>query len=110
MPSWDPGILELLQTMMHECNPYVNAFVTVGQVFKRNPHVELKMMICESRSTSRQYLVPMASEVATIMPRQGDDFDVGNQDVQILSRSGVIRRISNLHRAYMPLMYVLLFP
>ena len=69
----------------------------MGQVLKRNRHMELKMVICENRLTSRQYLVPTASEVAAIMPGQGDDFDVGNRGVQILSHSGVIKRISNLH-------------
>ena len=68
---------------MHTCNPYANALVAVGEVLRTNPHAYLKMVICESHSTSKQYLAPTAGEIAAVMPRHGDDFDVGNHDIHI---------------------------
>ena len=44
------------------------------------------------------------------MHGQGEDYDVGHRDIQIFYRNGTMARISNMHRCYMPLLYVLLFP
>ena len=104
------NVMERLQRMMHEHNPYVSVLKSIHEMLQTDPCMDLKMVICEKRSTSRQYIVPVASEVAAIMPGQGNNNDVGHRDIQFSTRDGFIKKISNLHRAYMPLLYVLLFP
>ncbi|MCO5572850.1 hypothetical protein L7F22_026609 [Adiantum nelumboides] len=68
------------------------------------------MTICENRSSSRQYLIPVGNEVAAIMSGQGDLRTSGQRDIVLHYQDGRLQRISNLHRSYMPLLYVLLFP
>lgn len=48
-----------------------------------DPWVDLRTNISENRTNSQQYLVPIVSEVATIMPRHGDDTYIDHRDVQI---------------------------
>ncbi|MCO5570635.1 hypothetical protein L7F22_024362 [Adiantum nelumboides] len=68
------------------------------------------MTICENRSSSRQYLIPVGNEVAAIMPGLGDLRTSGQCDIVLHYQDGRLQRISNLHRSYMPLLYVLMFP
>ncbi|MCO5602344.1 hypothetical protein L7F22_056475 [Adiantum nelumboides] len=68
------------------------------------------MTICENESSSRQYLIPAGNEVAAIMLGQGDFSTSGQRDIVLDYQDGRLQRISNLHRSYMPLLYVLLFP
>ena len=53
MVGLDRDILESLQRMMDAYNPYANALIAMGEVFKRNPRANLKMVICENRAASR---------------------------------------------------------
>ncbi|MCO5567881.1 hypothetical protein L7F22_021577 [Adiantum nelumboides] len=50
------------------------------------------------------------NEIAGIMPGQGDLRTSGQRDIVLHCQDGRLQRISNLHRSYMPLLYVLLFP
>ncbi|MCO5570445.1 hypothetical protein L7F22_024167 [Adiantum nelumboides] len=68
------------------------------------------MTICENRSSSRQYLLLVGNEIAGIMPDQGDLRTSGQRDIVLHCQDGRLQRISNLHRSYMPLLYVLMFP
>ncbi|MCO5553366.1 hypothetical protein L7F22_006887 [Adiantum nelumboides] len=106
----DVFTLHALSIMMQSCNPYANAFYNVGRLLRDTPNVEIRMTICENRSSSRQYLIPVGNEVAAIMPGQGDLRTSGQRDIVLHYQDGRLQRISNLHRSYMPLLYVLLFP
>ena len=110
MPNLDRNVLSALQGMMHMYNPYANAFRSMGELLRDNPNENVTMVICDKQPTSRQYIAPIASEVAAIMPGTGDGENDGLRDIKIHMHEGSLRNISNLHRAYMPLMYVLLFP
>ena len=68
------------------------------------------MVINENQSNGWQYLAPHGNEVAAIVPGQGDEHIVGHRDILINLHDGGLKRISNIHRSYMPLVYMLLFP
>ncbi|MCO5592457.1 hypothetical protein L7F22_046459 [Adiantum nelumboides] len=106
----DVFALQALSIMMRSCNPYANAFYNVGRLLRDTPNAEIRMTICENRSSSRQYLIPIGNEVAAILPGQGDLRTSGQRDIVLHCQDGRLQRISNLHRSYMPLLYVLLFP
>lgn len=110
MNGLESTTLEALQSMMHTSNPFAQAFKYVGRMLSDNPSLDLKMTICETKSTSRQYSMPTASEIAGIMIGQGDDHNVGRRDILLHTREGTCKHISNLHRCYMSLLYVMLFP
>ena len=102
--------LSSLQSMMHRCNPYAQGFCSTGHMMQSLTSTIISMLISERRSNGWQYLAPRGNEVAAIMPGQGDECTVGHRDILINLRDGGMKRISNIHRSYMPLVYVLLFP
>ena len=108
--SLNMDILHALQTMIHESNPYAHALRSAtAEMMRSNNYPELRMVIKETRSAGWQYSVPTAAEVAAIMPGHGDEVTVGHRDILLNYRGGGLKRISNLHPSYMPLLYVLLF-
>ena len=110
VPELDVDVLRTLQSMMHRTNPYAQAFRSAAATMQDNCISEMRMIIVETRANGWHYLAPRASEVAVIMPGQGDESNIGHRDIVVNYCNGGLKRISNLHRSYMPLVYVLLFP
>ncbi|CAB5217443.1 unnamed protein product [Rhizophagus irregularis] len=111
MPGLDPMILGELQQMLHNINPYVNQFRQAGNLLKHNPSLDLKLVITNNRTKDPQrYNTPNASEVAAIMIGNGQEIEHQNRDIVLQPHEGNIKRISELHCAYTPLYYVLMFP
>jgi hypothetical protein len=107
----DPSILAELQQMLHDINPYVNKFRQAGNLLKHNPSLDLKLIITNNRTKdSRRYNTPNASEVAAIMIGDGQEMEYQNRDIILQPHEGGLQQISEIHRAYTPLHYVLMFP
>ena len=72
----------------------------------------LTMIITDSRMTDLQcYNVPTTSEIAAIIVGDNNNpSNVSNCDIILHSHEGGLHCISELHRAYVLLHYVLLFP
>jgi len=69
------------------------------------------MVIKTSRTSDpRCYNVPTAEEVGAIMIEDGQESEHSHRDIILRLRDGSLQRISELHKAYTPLHYVLLFP
>ncbi|XP_024005019.1 uncharacterized protein LOC112082152 [Eutrema salsugineum] len=97
--------------MLDRHNRHVKAFRTVRDKFGSlgdTSGLRLKLEY-DRTSDGRTTNFPTAKEVAALVP---NDFDVGieTRDIVIESRSGRLKRISELHPAYLPLQYPLLFP
>ncbi|CAJ0884324.1 12732_t:CDS:2 [Entrophospora sp. SA101] len=74
MPNLDPVILEELQQMLHDVNPYCEMFKQAGDIVRLNPSLDLRMAIIDSRKQdSRRYNTPTTSEVAVIMIGDGQE-------------------------------------
>ena len=58
----------------------------------------------------RRYNVSNAPEVAAIMPGDGYGEEVASRDIVLDARKGGLQRITETHRAYDTLHYVLLLP
>ncbi|CAG8778985.1 13049_t:CDS:2, partial [Rhizophagus irregularis] len=100
-----------LQQMLHDINPYVNQFRQAGNLLKHNPSLDLKLVITNNRTKDPQrYNTPNASEVAAIMIGNGQEIEHQNRDIVLQPHEGNIKQISELHCAYTPLHYVLMFP
>jgi hypothetical protein len=96
-----------LQQMIHNVNPFVQKFAFNFLTY--NPCKDVTLVLrTDTSAEKRRYNVPISSEVAVIMP--GDGNDVSSRDIVINSRDGFIRRLNKLHPLYDPLHYVLLFP
>ena len=104
----DSEVIQTLQKMLHQVNPYIHSFksaIDLGNIG------EYKLCLISERNKipkdghTRTYNLPDGCEVAAIMPG-----DIGNLDVIITTRGGVLWRINQIHRSYDPLHYVLLYP
>ncbi len=102
-------IMQSLQTMLHECNPYASIYQTAMERLQGGA-VELSFCLLNDRRTDlRPYNAPTTDEVGALMV-EGDVDEVNARDIVIRSTNGYFQRVSPLHSAYAPLHYVLLFP
>lgn len=111
MPGLDSSILADLQQTLHDVNPYCKIFNQASNILRSNSTLDLKMVITDIRSKdSRRYNTPRAAEVAVIMVGDGQEVEPLKRDIMLHSRGGRMQRISEIHRVYEPLHYVLMFP
>ncbi|XP_019163618.1 PREDICTED: uncharacterized protein LOC109159959 [Ipomoea nil] len=91
-------------------NVLAKSFRNARAEIEANPRVEIKMRLIGNRTTdARTYNLPTASEVAALIV--GDlDPSIGNRDILVESKSGLLKRISELNPCYLPMQYPLLFP
>ncbi|XP_019196317.1 PREDICTED: uncharacterized protein LOC109190297 [Ipomoea nil] len=67
------------------------------------------MRLIGRRTTdARTYTLPTASEVAALIVGNLDPI-MGERDILVESKSGVLKRISELNQSYLPLQYPILF-
>ncbi|CAG8741012.1 17716_t:CDS:2, partial [Cetraspora pellucida] len=102
---------EKLQQILHFMNPYSKMFKQAGAMLSLNPSLNLRILITDSRKKdSRHYNTPTASEVAVIMIRDSQEHEPLSHDIVLQLHEGGLQRISEIHHAYEPLHYVLIFP
>ena len=69
------------------------------------------MVITNNRTTDpRRYNIPRATEVAVIMVGDGQEIEPTERDIVLQLCEGGLQRIPEIHPAYAPLHYVLMFP
>ncbi|KAJ7500136.1 hypothetical protein B0H11DRAFT_1714802 [Mycena galericulata] len=97
--------------MLREHNPYVHLFRHSHEVLRDlGDDVEdhsVRLRVAPGVHARRGNL-PTADEVAVILP--GDQSRAEPRDIILRRRNGPLMQISDLHAAYTPLYYVLLFP
>ena len=106
-------LLRALQNMFHDQNPYAIQLKHARERIHHNPNapIHLKISTVEAPSSDhRRYNRPTANEVAAILPGAEDTTETGPRDLIIEYRTGRLRRISELHSAYLPLRYPILLP
>ncbi|XP_031116689.1 uncharacterized protein LOC116020351 [Ipomoea triloba] len=99
-----------IKKVLDENNVLVQSFRNAKTHIQANPRVEIKMRLIDKRNKdARTYNLPTASEVAALI--LGDlEPTMGQRDILVETRSGLLKRISELHPSYLPLQYPLLFP
>ena len=96
--------------MLNEHNVLAQSFRMARDKFRQGEDKNIKLRLIRKRDTDgRRYNLPTASEVAALVIG-----DIGQEeaerDIIIETRSGHLKRISELHPAYLALQYPLLFP
>ncbi|CAG8639081.1 17353_t:CDS:2, partial [Rhizophagus irregularis] len=87
MQNLDVNILQNLQDMLDEYNPYVQNFHQIRDVIQANEATEISMLIhSDQTKDSRRYNAPTASDVAAIMIGDGYDVDPSNRDILLRLR------------------------
>nr|XP_043639224.1 uncharacterized protein LOC122610293 [Erigeron canadensis] len=107
-------LLQELITMFDAVNPLVQSFSMAKDRFRDSPMERVTLCLIATRQRDgRQYNLPTASEVAALIPGDGNPTDY--RDVIVEGRGGEpgrypIKRITELHPSFMALQYPLLFP
>ncbi|XP_063418456.1 uncharacterized protein LOC134701259 [Mytilus trossulus] len=110
----DEDILTDLQTVMHECNPFVHTFKHAADVMKTNENFQL-ILTSDTTKDSRRYNLPTSSEISVILPGTNTT-EPSKRDIVLYCRSTNhpeghnIIHINETHSKYDSLHYVLLFP
>ncbi|KAF7334120.1 ATP-dependent DNA helicase [Mycena venus] len=102
-----------LQALLTAHHPYAPIYKQAYEILEdlgdvEEAEVRLRVMPGQDH---RRYNLPNADEVAVILPGDGSAND--NRDIILRNRqadNAPMQRISDIHPAYMPLYYVLLFP
>ncbi|KAJ7479570.1 hypothetical protein FB451DRAFT_958941, partial [Mycena latifolia] len=102
--------MELLQAVITEHHQYAPIYLHSHEILRQLPdteEAEVRLRVAPGVHRRRGNL-PTADEVAVILP--GDQSQAQSRDIILRRREGPLHRISDLHPAYTPLYYVLLFP
>ncbi|KAJ7624194.1 hypothetical protein B0H17DRAFT_1288432 [Mycena rosella] len=105
--------MQALQTMLTLFHPYAAIYKQAYEILEdvgdvEEAEVRLRVMPGQDH---RRYNLPTAEEVAVILPGDGSAGD--GRDIILRNRQvngAPMQRISDIHPAYAPLYYVLLFP
>ncbi|XP_019189228.1 PREDICTED: uncharacterized protein LOC109183615 [Ipomoea nil] len=103
-------IVNVIQSVLDEHNVLVKTFRMARDELQKNPTAEVKIKLLGKRSRdARTYNLPQVSEVAALIV--GDiDTNIGERDILVETKSGLLQRITELNPAYLPMQYPLLFP
>ena len=105
----DPSVMEALQQMLADNHQYVPVYRHAFEILQNYDvanDVEVRLRL-EPGLDRRRYNLPTADEVAVILPGSSS---TQPRDIVLRQRDGPLYRISDLHPAYCPLQYPLLFP
>ena len=106
----DRTIVRTLQDVLHRVNPYYEMFKTACERMREDQGLRLRLISFDPHvHDPRRYNRPTASEIGVVVVGDGSERTYV-RDIIIEERSGNLQRISELHSAYLPLRFPLLFP
>ena len=96
--------------MMHRVNPFIPQFTTAAERIRSGEVGDVAMLIsAENTPDPRRYNTPNESEIGVLIV-ENDDVEANRRDIVLRARSNEIQSISEMHRLYDALHYVLIFP
>ncbi|XP_028793347.1 uncharacterized protein LOC114749047 [Neltuma alba] len=105
----DQGITQEIKDCLDKHNGLVISYRMASEILKRDQHSNVNIrLIRNSDHSDRVYDMPTASEVAALLV---GDFDRSyfKRDIIVEKRAGALQRIDELHKAYIPLQYPIIF-
>ncbi|KAI9105166.1 hypothetical protein K1719_022695 [Acacia pycnantha] len=108
----DHNIVEMLKECLDKHNCVVKHYRKAVEIIKENVIHDISIRLIRSSNSSglsNQYNMPTTSELAALIV---GDFDNSytERDIIVKRQYGGLQRIDELHMAYLPLQYPLLFP
>ena len=109
-PNLRGEIIDIIQQALHQSNPFCQVFLHARDVLHQQHCGTLAIRIVNNpEADQRRYNAPTVDEIAVLIVGNDQDANDG-RDIILRPRDGGLQRISDLHSAYAPLHYVLLFP
>ncbi|KAL6584446.1 hypothetical protein OROMI_003735 [Orobanche minor] len=108
--SLDVSIINDLKNMLDDNNSLVKSFRMVTEQFQSDSDILLRLkLIGEREFDGRIYNMPTVGEVAALIVGYTDE-SFSQRDVNVETRTCLLKRISEFHPSYISLQYPLLFP
>ena len=105
-----PTLMYMFEETLYNYNKYIRELKSAYQYARQQNLQNYSIAILENMRAQgeheRRHNAPTCKEVAILMPNE----PVGHLDIVICSKTNELRRIYELHQAYDPLQYPLLFP
>ena len=103
-----------LQTMLLDSYSYIGHYCHAYKLIREKPVEEQEEITIRLhvnlQQDQRTYNLPIAEEIAVIIPEEGMHHAMDNRDVVLQAREGQLEQISQNSPSYATLHYVLLFP
>lgn len=110
IPSLKAELIELVKEVLNNQNCYISTFKYNLENNALNETDNFRLIIHADRPVHNEhrgrYNIPTINEVAILLV----DEDKGPRDIILHCRDGQLKRVSELHRAYDPLQYPVMFP
>ncbi|KAG2194274.1 hypothetical protein INT47_009684 [Mucor saturninus] len=108
-PNLERDVLEKIQAVLMDINPFVSLFRTMDQVSRQNPNIQdlTLRLVAEGPQDHRRYNAPTAEEVAVLIMNNEPGT---SRDIVLHTQTNFHQKIDEYHRSYDALHYVLLFP
>ena len=108
------ALLLMLQKLMHDHNPLVEAFKTGLAKMKDSPVQEYSLVLSADHmpygAHSGTYNVPSSDQICALSPHNASEEDApAGRDIVLQEHGGALRRINVTHELYDAYVYVLLF-
>ncbi|XP_057734594.1 uncharacterized protein LOC130950047 [Arachis stenosperma] len=108
--KWNVHIVSDIIQMLDTHNVLTKSFRLMRDVLTNNPQTNMRLKLIGKRGRDgRTYNLPSVDEVAGLVVRDFDPHTQG-RDIIVETKSGELKRISELHPSYLGLQYPLLFP
>ncbi|XP_028791347.1 uncharacterized protein LOC114747221 [Neltuma alba] len=105
----DEAIALDIKDCLDQHNALVKKYRMASEILRKDNTVDVRIrLLKESNDRSRNYELPMASEVAALIVGDFDESYV-NRDIIIEKKVGSLKRVHELHKSYLPLQYPLIF-
>ncbi|OAD68566.1 hypothetical protein PHYBLDRAFT_172987 [Phycomyces blakesleeanus NRRL 1555(-)] len=108
-PQLERSVLEKIQSILMETNPFVHLFRTMDQISReKGQSIDLTLrLVAEGPRDQRRYNAPTASEIAVLIMNNEEGT---SRDIVLHTRANFQQNINEYHQSYDALHYVLLFP
>ena len=105
--------MDNLQTMLLDNHPYIGHYHHAYELIREKLVEEQKKitirLYVNLQQDQRTHNLPIAEEIAVIIPEEGVHYAMDNRDVVLWAKGGQLQRISQNSPSYTALYYVLLF-
>jgi hypothetical protein len=103
-------ILNLLNNLLRQHNPYVTSFKMAYQRTAENPDLRLRLRMVDTRAHDpRRYNRPISDEIAGMIVGDENSERKASRDIVIEHQRNGFQRVSELNPSYFPLRYPFMF-
>ena len=105
-------IIQIQSMLLYDCqNPYVIKFKYAKNLLKKNPSLDLNIIIVSNKKVDKRvYNKPSSNEIAVIIPSLDDEDASTHREAIVFEKNGTLKFIDANKESYDALQYTLMFP